>query len=618
MAFFIFVIMIGRLKFLLLYFLSWIVFFELARLVFLFYHFAKARELSFSTAALSFFYGLRMDISMASYLLVPVCLLVLLGIFIPFFRRALIYKIYTYLVLFILMIIVVTDLEVYRQWGFRIDATPLRYINSPREVWASISHLPVFLILFLFILVYAGICFLFDRLLSRIIPLMATGRYKGLIAFVILLVTVSLIIPIRGGLQLAPINQSSVYFSRNNFANIMAINAPWNFVHGVMNRTSSKNPYSYMDPVRAKAITDSLYQSGNSNTPMLKTDKPNVIVIIWESFTEKALHQQVEGKPVTPRFNELKKEGIYFSQAYASGDRTDKGIAAVLSGYPAMNNVSVIRLPGKSARLNTLSGFFSQKGYETSFYYGGEPEFANIKSYILQSHFENLTGKEDFPARDQNSKWGAHDEVVARKLLNDLGKMRSPFFATWLTLTSHEPFETPVPPVFVGLDRTTKFLNSLHYSDEVIYQFIQQCRQQSWWDNTLLVIVADHGHPLPDPNTPLDNFKIPMLMLGGALNKTGIEISKVSSQLDLAATITGQLGGDRNLFPFSKNLFDSTARSWAYFSFNNGFGLVQPGKAFVFDNVGKQVIATQGNISDTDILAGKAMQQQTFQDYSDR
>ena len=171
--------------------------------------------------------------------------------------------------------------------------------------------------------------------------------------------------------------------------------------------------------------------------------------------------------------------------------------------------------------------------------------------------------------------------------------------------------ETPTAHVFKGRDPATLFLNSLHYTDEVLYQFVQDCRKMPWWNNTVVVIVADHGHPMPAPNEPLENFKIPILWLGGALTHPGREIPEVVSQLDLASSLTAPLGGGRALFPFSKNFFDSTTRSWAYFSFNNGFGLVQQGGAFVFDNVGKQVIARSGGAKDKDIETGKALQQQT-------
>ena len=118
----------------------------------------------------------------------------------------------------------------------------------------------------------------------------------------------------RGGLQLAPLNQSGVYFSTKNFANHAAINATWNFLHGVMSKgASGKNPYAYLPADQLKVVQDSLYKNGQGAAEWLRRDTVpvNVLLIIWESFTEKAIHQRINGREVTPRFNELKKEGLF-------------------------------------------------------------------------------------------------------------------------------------------------------------------------------------------------------------------------------------------------------------------------------------------------------------------
>ncbi len=445
------------------------------------------------------------------------------------------------------------------------------------------------------------------------------NKYRIATALLILLFTGSLIIPIRGGFQLAPLNQSSVYFSTNNYANHAAINASWNFLHSLVSKgASGRNPYQYVSAQRAKEVADSLYR-GVSTTEQLIRFLPdtttNIIFIIWESFTEKAIHVSIDNKEVTPQFNRLKKEGIYFSNVYASGDRTNKGIPAILSGYPAMPNTTIIHSPGKAEKLRVLSQLFKEKGYQTPFFYGGEPEFANIKSYLLHGGFDPIIGKNDFASKDMNSKWGAHDGVVMKRVFDDLNKLKRPFFATWLTLTSHEPFEIPTSPVFNGNDNTTKFLNSLHYTDQVVSDFINKCGQQPWWNNTVIIIIGDHGHVLPASDNKADDFRTPMLWIGGALNKKGIVIDKVVSQLDIAAMLSKQAGFHIQSFPFSKNSLDPSTKPWAFFSFNNGFGFVDSSGRLVFDNVGKMPIKEDGNIGPKEIEAGKAMQQFVYDDF---
>ncbi|MET0394155.1 MAG: sulfatase-like hydrolase/transferase [Chitinophagaceae bacterium] len=609
--------MAARFKFLFFYFLSWVVFFELLRALFLVYHRAKTATLSFSTILAAFTHGLRMDLSMAAYILMPVCLVVLLSLVIPFFRRSLFYHIYTAVILFVVLLVALCDLEIYNAWGFRIDATPLLFLASPKEALASVSHLPLFWILLGFLACFFVLLLVFRRVLRRIF--FRSPQSRPVVTGLLLLgLMAALVIPIRGGLQLAPLNQSSVYFSTNNYANHAAINAPWNLLHSLFSKgISGKNPYQYIAEPRRQTVMDSLYRGGGTQQQLtdFASAPVNVIVVIWESFTEKATHSIINNTPVTPRFNGLKQEGIYFSNVYACGDRTNKGVPAILSGYPSMPNTTVIHSPGKSAKLKVLSQVFKEKGYVTPFFYGGEPEFANIKSYLLHGGFDPIVGKDDFAAKDMNSKWGAHDGVVMQRVVSDLNRSAKPFFAVWLTLSSHEPFEAPVTPVFNGNDMTSKFLNSLHYADAAVGDLVEQCSRQPWWSNTLLIITGDHGHRLPETGHQADDFRIPMLWLGGALQQKGVVIDKVMSQADIAATLLKQAGLPANDFPFSKNTLDPAVQPWAFFCFNDGFGFVNQYGRLVFDNVGKQPISQEGIVNPALTESGKVMQQSTYADF---
>lgn len=619
MAFVYFFAMAARFKFLLFYLLSWILFFGVLRLVFLLYHWSKTKQLSFSTVLASFGYGFRMDLSMSAYILLPVALFVLLSLLIPFFCRPGIYNAYTYIILFVVLLIAFSDLEIYNAWGFRIDATPLLFLSSPREALASVSHLPLGFIVLVFLVSYILLLLAF-RLAVKKTFFPSQQKRKLVTALALWLFTISLVIPLRGGLQLAPLNQSSVYFSTNNYANHAAINASWNLLHSLFSKgVSGKNPYQYVPAPRRQRVVDSLYRGGGETEQLVNFSSQappvNVILIIWESFTEKATHASAEGKEVTPQFNRLKQDGIYFSNVYACGDRTNKGVPGLLSGYPSMPNTTIIHSPGKSAKLKVVSQLFKKKGYVTPFFYGGEPEFANIKSYLLHGGFDPIVSREDFASKDMNSKWGAHDGVVMERVFADLNRSPKPFFATWLTLSSHEPFETPVPVAFAGDDITTRFLNSLHYTDETIATLVNKCSRQLWWNNTLMIITGDHGHRLPDTGQPADDFRIPMLWLGGALKQKGIVIDKVMSQIDLAATLAKQAGFSENYFPFSKNIMDTAIRPWAFFCFNDGLGFVNASGRLVFDNVGKQPIRQEGKTGLAETEAGQAMQQFIYEDF---
>lgn len=614
--------MLKRILFILIYFFTWVVFFELARIFFLLSTTHAVSELPSSLIFQSLFYGLKMDFSMAAYLTILVCLFVLAGVIIPFFRKKRIYIIYTGIILFIQLLLIVADVEIYKAWGSRIDFTPLKYLSSPREMWASISHLPLFWIFLGLLIIYLGFYWVFNRMISKTIGLLQEKKYKLVQFVLIILFTGLLIIPIRGGFQLAPLNQSTVFFSNNQYANNSAINATWNFMYSITKIDQLKrNPYEYFSEEEALNKIKPLFETQERVEQVVnKSDsiKPNVILIVWESFTEKVLDLKIDEKYVTPGFRELRKEGIYFSNCYSSGDRTDKGISAILSSYPALPKGSIVHYPDKTAKLPGLGEQLLNNGYHSRFYYGGEPEFANIKSYLSHQNFEKFITRNDFREEDMNSKWGAHDNVVMRKVLIDLPEWKQPYFTTWLTLSSHEPFETPVKTFFNGNDNQTNFFNSLHFTDSVIFYFINELKKLPSWNNTVVIISADHGHHFPTTGKMADDFRIPVLWLGGALKKQNIVIDKTTSQLDIAGSLVQQLGFSSSQFQFSKNMFDSSSKHWAFFTFNDGVGFVTDSSRLLFDNSGKRVVFEEGKTSSEQTTIAKALMQSLYADFLKR
>jgi len=609
--------MLAKLKLPFFYWIIWIGLFQIARLLFTLYSIEDTLKIGLLETSKVFLYGLKMDLSMASYILVPFSFILFINDFIKFSGIHKILLFYTVIILIPISIIITADLPAFKAWGYRLDATPLKYLSSPNEAWASISHLPLTVILICWSIILLTIIKIFNHFLHKLKPNQSNDKQKLLNSFSLLLFIIVQIIPIRGGTQLAPLNQSSIYFSKNNFANLAAINVTWNFLHSLsQNLNDTSNPFNYLDKSIANKLTEDLFVNNTITTKIIDSTKnPNVIIIIWESLTKKVIDEKKDGQFITPNFNTLKKEGVYFSDLYATGDRTDKGIVGVLSGYPSQPITSIIKIPQKADKLPKLPKVFADLNYNTSFYYGGELEFANMKSYLLGAGYKSFVDKDNFESKDQNSKWGAHDGIVENKIIEYLQNNPSPFFTTWLTLSSHEPYETPVNPVIKGNDDVSLFLNSLHYTDSIVNHFVSYCKKQSFWNNTIIVIVADHGHRLPRSENKIEDFKIPMLWLGGALLKNGITINNTGSQIDIAATLLSQLNLPHENYKWSKDILSKQTSQWAYFSFNNGFGFVEPENYFIFDNVGKSIIEHKREMNSTEINIGKSLQQNTFADY---
>ena len=608
-----------RLEFIALYGLAWVLIFQFFRVIFLAYHYKKALELPSSLWVESATHGLPMDISFAAYILaIPTLLMMFTGQRWDWYRKTL--SIYTIIIVSLITVLTVVDLELFRAWGFRIDATSLHYLETPAEAFASMGAAPVWqLVLLLIVLI-----FLVNRVLQTIIRRITASFRRSPLLYTVpafLVIAGSLIVPIRGGFQLAPMNESAVFFSDKSFANYAAVNVPWNYMRSVLNEAySDENPFKYVEDGEASRKVTSLYSRMGETQQVIDTvGKKNVLVIIWESFTAKAVGSLGGLKNITPQFDQIAKEGLLFTHIYASGNRSDKGMVAILSGYPAQPTTSIIKIPKKTASLPSLPTIFKTNGWQTSFYYGGETEFANMKSYFLQQGFDRIVDINDFDSKDMNSKWGAHDHVVFKRLMHDLDQEKQPFFTTMFTLSSHEPFEVPTKTVIAGNDPEHLFLNALHYTDESLGAFLREAQTKPWWKNTLVVIIADHGHPLPETRKDKPSeFHIPMLWLGGALTATPARVDTLASQTDLAATILNQMHLPSGTFAWSNDIFKKGRQDFAYFAFNNGLGWMRPDGFIVRDNIGGNITEKNGALSPQDEDLSKAYLQSSFGDYLKR
>ncbi|MFD2515695.1 LTA synthase family protein [Pontibacter locisalis] len=601
-----------------LYFLFWVLYFIVARGIFLVYHLEKTEQLTSGEVISTFMYGLRLDLSFAAYISAVPFILSLAAAAWPRLNVGATIKLYTFLLLIGISVMLAADLELYTFWGFRLDATPLQYLNTPGEMVATAAAAPVFLLTTITFVITALFILLYLRAFDFSLYKLAGNRW--FLSSISLLYLVVLVLPLRGGWQQIPINQSVVYFSENPYANHAGLNLPWNLMHALLKYSkTSTNPYKYMEEQEAEEIVNSLYREAavEDKVALISKAQPNVLFIILESYTAKFIQSLGGEKGVTPNLARLASEGINFTNVYASGDRSEKGMVALLSGYPVQTITSIIKTPKKTEKLPHLSQVFEQQGYSTSYYYGGELEFANIKSYLLNGGYDKLIDKYDFDPGTYNSKWGAHDHVLFERVLHDLKQEDKPFFSTVYTLSSHEPFEIPIAPKFPGSDNEALFRNSVYYTDWALGKFIEEAKQQPWWDKTLVVIAADHGHPLPgnDPNHAPSKFKIPFILTGGVLKEKGMSVATIGSQTDIATTLLAALNLPHDQFTWGRNLLAPATDPFAFYVYNDGFGYVTPKGVITYDNVAKRVITRDEGVGDEYLKVGQAYMQYSFGDF---
>ena len=601
------------------YFLYWILFFIAAKIAFLLYHPDLTETLTATEIFKVFLYGLRMDASFTAYICILPFLLFLIKSVAPRFEIKKIIRIYTYVLVIIISFLIIADLELYNAWGFRMDATPLQYFKTPEEMGATISTAPVFLLAIIFVFIAGIFIFLYKKCFD-IFSAFTVRRITFFSIFLPLFLLAFLFIPIRGGIQKIPMNISDAYFSEKIFADHAAINLPWNVMFSILNRHNPHNPFDYFPPQKAKELVESLYATGPKRIPsILSVEKPNIVIIILESFTAKWVGCLGGVPGVTPNLDSIAANGLLFTNIYAAGDRSEKGQVAILSGYPNQAVTSIIKTPTKTRRLPSINQSLAKIGYRSSFTYGGELEFANIKSYLVNIKIDQLTDKYSFPVSERTTSWGVHDQYVFDWFYKDIQQKKEPFFATLFTLSSHEPYDVPMKTKFEGSDRSSLFKNSVYYTDSIVGSFIRQFKQLPLWKNTLIVFVADHGHPLPgnDPNDRPSKFHIPLIFSGGALAIQG-KIGTIGSQTDIATTLLDQLHLPVDDFKWGKDLLDSSAKSFAFYSFNNGFGFVTSKGTETMDNVSRKPIFISPGFDTSQIKFGKAYMEYSYQDFLNR
>ncbi len=607
--------------------LFWMILFFIQRTIFFVYHFDLMSNYSFQEWAMAFVKGIRLDMSMAGYFLGIPLLLFSICVFFPSFAKIAAKS--TSIFISVLVIVVISlgviDLFIYSEWGSKLNSRAIEFlILSPGEAMASSASSPIYLAAFIFIAQLFVFYFLWKKWVKINFQFQA---FKWLNLILLPTFSFLLILMIRGGLQLAPINQSAVYFSTHSSLNHTALNTEWNLMASfIENHFSNENPYQYSSIEEAEAEVKELYPEldVNQSEHILNTQQPNVVLIILESFTSDVVEAFGGEAAISPTLTKLATEGIAFDSIYASGDRTDKGMIAILSAFPSQAVRTIIQQPDKFEKLQSLPNAFTQNGYESFFLYGGESEFANFKSYLLSTGIQKIIDKKDFPAEQMNSKWGAHDGFVFERLLQELKTKTTPFFSIMLSLSSHEPFEIPVKSSIEGNSLPQLFRKSAHYTDQSIAAFMEQAKKEKWYANTLFVFVADHGHRLPkeyDHAYDYRKFRIPLIFYGEVIKQEfrGKKVHTLGSQTDIAATLLQQLNLDAKPFKWSKDLFNKQAVPFAFYSFDNGFGWVEAQQTLTVDNVNREISSTLKDLPDSlnqkISKKGKAYMQKVFTEY---
>jgi phosphoglycerol transferase MdoB-like AlkP superfamily enzyme len=291
---------------------------------------------------------------------------------------------------------------------------------------------------------------------------------------------------------------------------------------------------------------------------------------------------------ITPRFHALQKEGLLFDNVLSSGSRSEQAMASVFAGFPAHPVSSITVQPDKYLGLPSLTQILNKMDYHTSFYFGGQLIYGNIRSYIYYNQFDRIIEGMDFEDEGiERGKLGVHDEYTLDRLYRDLSQEKEPFFATLFTLSSHSPYDQPMEDVFDWGKNENRYINSAYYADRSLGEFFEKAKTAPWYQNTLFIVVADHSHNSYRnwPYHTEEYHSVPMLWLGGALDSAwhGKRWSKPASQTDLPVTLLSQLGVQSEDFHWSRNIFNPYSPDFKYFGFDNGLIWIEGEDRFSYD-----------------------------------
>ena len=605
-----------RIAYISLYFFTVLLIFILQKPLFMLYNGSIEKGFGFADYMQVMVHGASLDAATAGYLTAFPFLLVLISIW---FRKFPLKKIlYGYYILAaaLISIIFVVDMALYTFWGFKLDASVFLYIDSPKEALASVSVGFILLRVLAILLLIA----LNSWVLLKITPSVLTATRKRIAGTAgMLLLGGVLFIIIRGGVTESTSNIGQVYFSNEPFLNHSAVNPDFSLLSSMGKSQDFASEFNFFDEEKRAALFDGLYPTtdGDSIIQVLNTKRPNILIILMEGFGG-AFVEPLGGLPdVTPHFNRLSKEGVFFTNCYANSFRTDRGTVCTFSGYLGLPTASVMKIPAKSRTLPAIAEGLSKAGYKTDFLYGGDINFTNMKSYLLSTGYQRLTANTDFSLAEQTSNaWGVNDDITFEYLYNQLRnrKEEGPWHTAFLTLSSHEPFEVPYHRL------EDKIPNAFAYTDECLGKFIDRLKQTPAWKDLLVICLPDHGfyYPREGSNAMPRFYHIPLLGLGGAVNQP-MQVDKIMNQTDLAATLLGQLGLEHTAFTFSRNVLGSDYKyPFAFYSFNNGFSFRDSTGVTVFDNNSGSILFDEPEADESRLDKGKAILQTVYDDLGNR
>jgi phosphoglycerol transferase MdoB-like AlkP superfamily enzyme len=482
-----------------------------------------------------------------------------------------------------------TTFPFFAEYDVRPNYKFVEYLEYPKEVF-SMLFAEYKLALSLAMLMMALVGWLYARVSKNdFIKVFEDAYWKRLALFIPL--GLLLFIGIRSSFGHRPANNSDAMYSSNRVINEITKNTMYSVAYSVYanKKFSSKvlKQYGKMDIKEALHRTekrlniqseDKISHFRRDVKTHFQQDKPkNLVILLQESVGAQFVAAVGGEEGITPEFNRLAKEGLLFSDLYSNGTRSIRGIAGIVAGNFAVPGKGVLKRSKSQSEWFTIARLFKPLGYETSFIYGGESRFDNMKGWFLGNGFDKVHDEAKMENPCYVGTWGVcDDEVVSYadnefKTLSDAGK---PFMSVIFSTSNHSPFDFPDDKIELvdGVEKKS-VKNAIKYADFAVGQMIQKAKNNGYYENTIFLIVADHNvRVYGDDSVPVNMFHIPGLILGGGV-EAGV-YDKISTQPDIIATTLDLVGVDFAYPVLGHSIYSDKKQELAFMQFNNNYALM--------------------------------------------
>ena len=471
----------------------------------------------------------------------------------------------------------ISEFFFWNEFGVRYNFIAVDYLVYTNTVIGNIMESYPVVPLFIGVgLITSGVTFL---IVKRSLPFLNhlpsfSSKIKSSVIYVLLFACSLFLIPLLSRME----------NSENLFTNELQANGMYRFYLAFQNSELDYNTfYSTMPENEAYALLGKQYPISNSDnnyqqiTSSGEEIHKNVVLITIESYSAEFLEEYGNKQHLTPFIDSLATKSLQFSNLYAVGNRTVRGLEAVTLCLPPTAGESVIKRADNKNKFSTAS-IFKKRGYQVKYLYGGDAYFDNMADFFSNNGYDIVDKNTLKPNEISFSNiWGVCDEDMAKKaiqVMNQEANTGKPFFNHWMTVSNHRPFTYPEGKIAIA--PTNKWREGgVMYTDYALKQFFAMAQKQTWFNNTVFVIVADHcASSSGQTELPVDKYRIPALIYApGFITPTNN--TTLVSQIDLMPTLFGLLHFNYKSKFFGQDVLQHNYKPRAFIATYQDLGLIK-------------------------------------------